>query len=270
MHSLVRFERMLGALIVATPLATVAAQPGQPSPPQAQQTPPLYIAATAIGETRVTPDRALVQVTVDSRGESAAAAGADNRTKQERVTDAVKASGVAAPQIRTAGYRVHPEYAQPERGKAPRIAAYRANNTIQVEVRGVENIGKVIDAALGAGATNIASVGIYASNTDSARREAVRLAVTKARGEAESAARAAGGSLGNMIELTIDPGAVPRPMLQQVMLTSASVTSLASGGAGWGGDRDMAVAPMFTPVEPGESLVLAVVRARWQFVPGPR
>src|SRR5215211_1198816 len=162
----------------------------------------LDIAASAVGETRVTPDRALVQVTVDSRGESAADAAAENRTKQERVTNAVKATGVASPQIRTAGYRVNPEYAErPERGKAPKVTGYRANNTVQVEVRSVENIGRVIDAALGAGATNIGSVGLYASNTDSARREAVRLAVTKARGEAESAAAAAGGTLGTVIEL---------------------------------------------------------------------
>jgi uncharacterized protein YggE len=34
----------------------------------------------------------------------------------------------------------------------------------------------VIDAALGAGATNIGSVGLYASNPDAARREAVQQA----------------------------------------------------------------------------------------------
>jgi uncharacterized protein YggE len=210
----------------------------------------------------VTPDRALVQVTVDSRAESAGAAGAENRAKQERVIDAVKATGVASPQIRTAGYRVNPDYAQPERGKAPRVTGYRASNTIQVEVRSVENIGRVIDATLGAGATNISSVGLYASNTDSARREAVRLAVTKARGEAESAATAAGGTLGTVIELTIDPGAVPRPLLQNVVVTGA----MAARSMG----EDMPMAPMYTPVEPGESLVLAVVRVRWQFVPGAR
>jgi hypothetical protein len=85
--------------------------------------------------------------------------------------------------------------------------------------------------------------------------------VTKARGEAESAAAAAGGSLGSLIELTIDPGAVPRPLMQSVVTTGAAVTL--SGG-------EMPIASIYTPVEPGESLVLAVVRARWQFVPGPR
>ena len=39
-----------------------------------------------------------------------------------------------------------PEYAQPERGKAPKVTGYRASNTIQVEVRSIDNLGKVIDA----------------------------------------------------------------------------------------------------------------------------
>src|SRR5215207_6316646 len=128
------FVRVLSVFVVLVMAAPLIAQPGQ-SPPLP---PPPYIAASAVGETRVTPDRALVQVTVDSRGESAANAAAENRTKQERVIAAVKATGVASPQIRTAGYRVNPEYAErPERGKAPNVTGYRANNTVQVEVRSV-------------------------------------------------------------------------------------------------------------------------------------
>jgi uncharacterized protein YggE len=236
--------------------------PSNAQPGQSSAAPPPYIAASAIGETRVTPDRAIVQVTVDSRAESAASAGAQNRDKQERVIAAVKLQGVAAPQIRTSGYRVNPEYAQPERGKARRVTGYRATNTIQVEVRSIETIGKIIDAALGAGATNIGSVGLYASNTDTARRDAVQRAVTKARGEAESAATAAGGTLGTLVELTIDPGTIPRPLLQNVVVTS--------GGASLGASGERGLAPSYTPVEPGESLVIAAVRARWQFVAGPR
>lgn len=246
-------------VIVALSLSSEAAAQAAPAPAPSQSPP--YIAASAAGESRVTPDRALVQVAVESRAESAAEAGADNRAKQERVIAAVKAAGVAAPQIRTAAYNVSPEYAQPEKGRAPRVIGYRARNTVQVEVRNIDNVGKVIDAALGAGATTIGSVGLYASSTDSARREAVRQAVTKARAEGEAAAIAAGGTLGTLIELTIDPGAVPRPLLQHVVTTSGAVVM--------GGDAPMAAA-QWTPVEPGESLVLAVIRVRWQFVPGSR
>ena len=254
MRVFIRAVPAIAGLAVASPSTAQPAQTPAPPPP--------YIAASAIGETRVTPDRAVVQVTVDSRAESAASAGGQNRDKQERVIAAVKAQGVAAPQIRTSGYRVNPEYAEPERGKSPRITGYRATNTVQVEVRSIENLGKVIDAALGAGATNIGTVGLYASNTDSARREAVKLATTKARGEAESAATAAGGTLGTMIELIIDPGAIPRPLLQNVVVTGAATS--------FGDTGDSGVAPSYTPVEPGESLVIAAVRARWQFVPGQR
>ncbi|MGH7696259.1 MAG: SIMPL domain-containing protein [Gemmatimonadaceae bacterium] len=239
-------------------LAIPAASSSQPSQSPAASP---YIAASAVGETRVTPDRAIVQVTVDSRAESAASAGVQNRDKQERVIAAVKAEGVAAPQIHTSAYRVNPEYGAPERGRPPRVTGYHATNTILVEVRSIENIGKVIDAALSAGATNIGSVGLYASSTDAARREAVELAVTKARGEAQSAAAAAGGTLGTLVELTIDPGAIPRPLLHNVVATGA--ISLDSA-------RESGLAPSYTPVEPGESLVIAMVRARWQFVPAPR
>ena len=53
MRRLVRIASALAALVSTAPLI---AQTGQSSP----QAPPLYIAATAVGETRVTPDRAQV------------------------------------------------------------------------------------------------------------------------------------------------------------------------------------------------------------------
>jgi uncharacterized protein len=120
---------------------------------------------------------------------------------------------------------------------------------VQVEIRSIEAIGKVIDAALGAGATNIGALRLFASSTDTARREAITNAVTKARAEAEAAAVAAGGSLGPMIEFTIDPFGLPRPF-ETVVLTSA-----VSGAA-----------PAPTPIETGELVIQAVVRAKWQFV----
>jgi uncharacterized protein YggE len=234
--------------MTATGSSIVTAQVSS-SVPQAVQPPAIVV--TAVGEARTTPDRATIHIAVGSEGASAAAAAADNATKQTRVIDAVKAAGVAPAQIRTAGYNVSPEYSG---GRTPKVTGYRAHNTVQVEVRNVADVGKVIDAALGAGATNIGSVGLYASRTDSARREAIQQAVAKARGEAETSAAAAGGTLGTLLELTIDPAGLPRPMMHQVMVTSAAVGNMA----------------MPTPIETGESVVLAVVRARWQFVPGQR
>jgi uncharacterized protein YggE len=243
--------RFSALIIVATLAATrVTAQVTSSTVPAVQ---PPAIAVTAIGESRITPDRAMLHIAVESQGETAAAAAAANAAKQTRVIDAVKAAGVAAAQIRTAGYNVYPEYAQPG-GRAPRVTGYRANNTVQVEVRALADLGKIIDASLAAGATNIGGVGLFASNTDAARREAVQQAVGKARAEAEAAASAAGGSLGPLLELSTDPFGTPRPLMRQMGDMAAA----------------QAMSAAATPIETGESVVQAVVHVRWQFVPNQR
>ena len=233
------------AIAATTPLAAQV-------PTSAQQQTPPQITTSAIGQTRVTPDRAMIQVAVQSQGETAAAAAAENARKQTSVIEAVKAAGVAAAQIRTSGYNVSPEYAQ-SGGKAPKVTGYRASNTVQVEVRTIDIIGKVIDAALGAGATNVGSAGLYSSNTDAARRDALKDAVAKARADADAAATAAGGSVGALLELTIDQYPMPRPI--GVVATGASLSMSDASGA------------MSTPIETGEYVVTAGVHIRWQFVP---
>lgn len=233
-------------LIAVMGSSLLGAQAGPAVPPQ----PPPFIATSAVGEARITPDRATLHVAVESRGQSAAAAAAENARLQTRVIEAVKAAGVAAAQIRTAGYNISPEYAYQE-GKAPRVTGYRAANTVQVEIRNIATVAKVIDAALGAGATNIGALQMYPSNPDAARREALQQAVAKARADAEALAGAAGGSLGALIEMSSTQYEVPRPV-EQAFAAMARAD----------------VAP--TPIETGEYRVTASVQVRWQFVPQSR
>ena len=236
------------AVIVTVAAVPVTAQ--QASSTSAAAVAPPAIAVSAVGESRITPDRAMLHIAVESQGETAAAAAATNAAKQTKVINAVKATGVAAAQIRTAGYNVFPEYAQGA-GRAPRVTGYRANNTVQVEIRTLADVGKIIDASLAAGATNIGGIGLFASNTDAARREALQQAVAKARAEAEAAAAAAGGSLGPLIELSTLPFDTPRPVMRQM----GDMVALQAGVAS-------------TPIETGETIIQAVVQIRWQFVPG--
>ena len=159
------------------------------------------ISTTARGETQVTPDRATVQVGLDTRGLTAAVAAQTNATRLTQVLNAVKGAGIAPAQIRTAGFNVYPEYAQ-ERDKPPRVTGYRATNTVMIEVREIAQVGKILDTALAAGANTINSVGFFSSRVDEARRTALARAVEVARLDAAAMAQAAGGSLGSLIELT--------------------------------------------------------------------
>jgi uncharacterized protein YggE len=208
------------------------------------------IAVSGRGEVKVSPDRATIQVSVQTRAATAAAAAAENATKQQSVMAALRALGLASDQLSTINYNVYPEQRY-EQGKEPVIVAYNVTNTILVDVRKLSQVGPVIDAALSHGANVITSLQFYASNTEAARRSAIATAIEKARADADAAARAAHGSLGTLLEINI--GAYSPPPPRPMMM----VRGVAGG-----------VAQADTPINPGEETLSVEVTTRWRFLPG--
>ncbi len=206
------------------------------------------ISVSAQGSTRITPDRATIQIGVLSRGASASAASAENARVAQRIIAAIKAVGIGADQISTVNYSVNPEYRQME-NRSPEITGYTVHNTVVVDVRQIDQVGRVIDASLGAGANMINSLDFYASNTEEARRAALAAAVEKARMDAQVIARAAGGTLGGLAEASV--GAYMIPMRRENVQMMR-------------GDVAMAAPP--TPVEPGTELLSVQVMTRWYFI----
>jgi uncharacterized protein YggE len=205
------------------------------------------IAVTGRGEIKVSPDRATIQVSVQTKAATAAAAAAENATKQQAVLNALRALGLGNDQLSTINYNVYPEQRY-EQNKEPVIVGYNVTNTILVDVRKLNQVGPVIDAALSHGANMITSLQFYASNTEAARRTAIASAIEKARADAEAAARAAHGSLGNLLEINIASySPPPRPMMMA---------------------RASAMAQADTPINPGEETLSVEVSTRWRFVSG--
>jgi uncharacterized protein len=239
---------VLFSMLAAGP---VAAQQSQPS---AWQEPDIITSAT--GEARVTPDRAQVLIGVQTRAATAAKAGADNATRTRAVIDAIKARGIPAAQIGTSEYNLYPEYDHrepPREGpQTPRVIGYVANNTVRVEVRQLDQVGTVIDAALAAGANMVNTIQFYASNVDAARRTALAEAVDRARADAEALARAAGGTLGPLRELNTQSPPVRPVYAERAMRLDAAVGAAAQ-----------------TPIEPGQQTLTVWVSGRWAFLPAP-
>ena len=206
------------------------------------------IAVTGRGDVKVSPDRAIIQMSVQTRAATVAAAAAENATKQQLVLGALRALGLGNDQLLTINYNVYPEQRY-DQGKEPMIVAYNVTNTILVDVRKLDQVGPVIDAALSHGANVITSLQFYASNTESARRSAIATAIEKARADAEAAARAAHGSLGTLLEINI--GAYSPPSPRPMMMVRAA-----------------AVAQADTPINPGEETLFVEVSTRWRFIAG--
>ena len=238
--------RMITAAMIAVSgaAASAGAQESRPQVPQ--------IVVSATGEVKVAPDKASIQVGVQSRAATAAAASQQNAQKQRAVIDAIKARGVPADQISTANFNVIPETRYDREGQqAPRTTSYLVMNTVIVELKRIDQVGPVIDAALGAGANQINSLSFGVQSADSARRAALSIAVGKARADAEAIARAAGGTLGSMIEMIAHESSVRPPIPFMRDMAAVGVAKAES-----------------TPIEAGMETVTANVNARWTFVPG--
>lgn len=246
--------RCLTRIVIATSLVATAiplqAGKAQVSSP-GLQVPPPQIVASAVGEATVTPDRGRMTFAVETRAATAASAGQENARRQKRVIDAIRAKGIAAERISTSGYSVLPDerYDKGER----KVIGYIARNSVLVDVEQIDQVGGLIDAALGAGANVVSSLDFYSSRIEQVRRSALEQAVKRARADAEAIAGAAGGSLGDAIEISTNEVSMPRPMMDYSVMARAAA----------------APAPE-TPISVGEQKVSVSVTTRWIFLPQRR
>jgi uncharacterized protein len=234
-------------LFVTSPAVSLA----QTQSPSASAREP-EITAGGRGEVRLPPTYAYVQLGVTTQSQSAGETVSQNAVKIAATIKALHSMGLTEQQVTTSGYSLSQSYEYPKNAQ-PKLSGFIARNTIRAEVRHLEDLGKVIDAAVSAGATDVSSIQYLVSNTEDARRTALADAVKHARDEADVIARAAGGTLGRLI--AVNSGGVAQPGYNeyQPMILASSSASVRSP----------------TPIVPGELTVAAQVFARWEFLPGP-
>ena len=211
------------------------------------------ITAGGRGQVSLAPDYAYLQIGVVTQTPNAAQTASQNAAKVANIISALRALGLTDQQVTTTGYNLEQIYEYPK-NQEPRVRGYTARNTIRAEVRRLDDLGRVIDAAIGAGATNVSSIQYLASNTDQARRTALSDAVKQARSDADVMARAAGGTLGRL--LSMNTGPISQPIALRGASFEAAGMLTSSGGQA-----------VPTPITPGELNVIANVYTRWEFVP---
>ena len=232
-HTLVLLGLMAGGLPAQSPALNV---------PQ--------IVTSASAEVDLKPDRAALSFTVESRAGTAARAGAESARKQRAVLDTLRSMGISPDQMTTTNIDISPEYVYPGQNQPPRVSGYVARNSVRVDVLKIDQTGSLIDAALSKEATGVGSLDFSSSKEAEGRRQALELAVGKAKAEAESMARAAGVTFGALIELIAQPQYV-QPIYRNMAFKAAMAPSSADA----------------TPVSPGQLKISATVSGRWSFTP---
>ena len=200
----------------------------------------------------MTPDRARLSIGVQTQAPTAADASTRNARLQRAVIDTLRALGIDASRIRTSGYNVFPEQTYDPQGRRSRITGYNVQNTVVVELQRIDQAGPALDAVLAKGANLVSSLQFYSSQAETVQRRALQSAIERARADAEAMAAAAGGRLGDLLELSTGGGIRPQPVYETTFVAA----------------RVAAAPPPPTPISEGTQTLTAMVNARWRFVPG--
>ena len=183
-------------VVLALPDRAVGATEYSPITNSCDSSRSVNVSGTAV--VNVTPDRALIQLGVQSNGTTPSEVKYLNTAAIEGVIDAIKSLGVEAKDIRTDHYIVRPLY---DSYDSLYIKGYRIDNLVAVTLRDVDQISDVIVAALEAGANQVVDVELYTSELRKYRDQARDMAMQAASEKAQALADAVGVDTGCVLTI---------------------------------------------------------------------
>lgn len=198
------------------------------------------------GEGKVTmiPDIAVVTTGVTAQGSTVTVVQNSLNTKMNAIIAGVKKLGIAEKDIRTTNYNVSPIYDYSS--DSQKITGYRADSDLTIKVRKIDDANRVIDAATAAGANQVGGVSFDVDDKTKAENQAREQAIAEAKSKAQIAAKAAGFTLGRIINYSEGGGAAPRPIMYD-----NKALPMAGGGAP-------------TEVQPGENELTVTVTLNYE------
>ncbi len=214
---------LLAALLTAAPVLAQSAPSGWQ---------PATLSVSAEGKVERTPDVADLSAGVVTTAATATEAMRLNATKMTAVVASLKRSGLADRDIQTSGLNLQPQYRYVQ-NEEPKLIGYQANNSVNIRVRDLKNMGRSIDALVASGANQINGPTFRVDEPDAAIDAARTEAVAKAKQRAELYARASGVRIKRILSIseggTVSPP-YPMPMVRaQVMMKEQADTPVAAG-----------------------------------------
>ena len=177
------------------------------------------------------PDIATLSTGVVTQAADANTALRQNSEQMNKVVAAIKAAGIADRDVQTTGISINPQYRYAE-NQPPTITGYQANNTLNVKVRDISKLGKVLDALVAVGANQVNGPNFEIDNPDEAYDEARVAAVKKAQARAELYAKALGLRVRRVVSINDGGGYTPpspAPMMRMAAMGAAADTPMSPG-----------------------------------------
>ncbi|MBX3205662.1 MAG: SIMPL domain-containing protein [Labilithrix sp.] len=254
--------QFLVALLIAT--GSLATGCGSPAPAASAAEADAHTNVVIVlgkGEVSRKPDIARATMGIAVAAPTVAEASRLANQQMTNLIAALKKEGIADKDVQTANFSINFERfepppivmapapsapSKPGAGPVPpaapppppaRAGQYRVSNTVRVTVRDLDKAGRLLDAAVAAGANEVWGISFEIDKPEALEAEAREKAAKDARVRAEAIAKTQGRTLGDVVSVSENLGGGARPMPQ--MMKSAEMASFD------------------TPVAPGEIAVSA-------------
>ncbi len=162
------------------------------------------------GRAEAVPDMAMLTLGVSDQGREARAVMAAVSDAAARILARLEALGVAGRDVQTRELLLSPVWSDNTADGRARVVGYRASNTVQVRLRDLSALGRILDEVSAAGGNDFRGLSFGVQDPAPLLERARRAAVADAMARAEVLADAAGVRLGPLLELS-EAGASPQP-----------------------------------------------------------
>ena len=218
--------RHLACALVALTFSAAAAAHDEPKP--------RLLAVSGEGEVSVAPDRADVSFSAEASEKSLADAERAVTENTAKLLKLCEALGVPKNHVRSAQLNVSPQYDGGVVSSRPRIVGYMVSRQVEIDLRDLTKLGKLLQGAVEGGANRVGGVSFGSTRKDEHQRAALALAAEDAKANAEVLAKTMGVKLGRLHTLTAsESGGMPPPMpmmqFRKAMASEAADPSYQAG-----------------------------------------
>ena len=194
------------------------------------------LTVSAEGKMNVPPDKAILSFAVETVGGKLAKVQEENRERMDRVLKECQRLHIEPKFIQTTSLNVTPEYPpRPRRSSGgsleqtiPRIIGYRVVHQVNVEVRDLDNVGKVVDRVLKVGANRFSGITWGLQDQQPTKLTVLQLAASKAQAKADTLAQSLKLKLVKIMKVMEGGVSVVAPAVRYRM---ASAAMAMDGGA---------------------------------------
>lgn len=183
---------VIGSLAVGLCGSAMAATPAT-APEQGQ------ISVSASASRTIAPSYALLSLGISSSAADVGQAKVTNDRVMSDVISRLVSLGVAKNNIKTSYFNVTPQYDySSNNGGADKVKGYTVTNRVTVRINNLNDVSKIIDATVKAGATSVDGLQFNADITPDLTDQLISEAVKNGRHQADVVAAAAGERIGQL------------------------------------------------------------------------